>query len=316
MSKKYDQWVDLNEVPKQKTQTKKVPFKLILLILILVVVIGGGYLVYDKFISTISFKNNAKVNNDENKKNNTDQTKDDNNDKEDEKKTISKKKYIKDAEYQSEGLKESYFYYKEKMSPSDIVVPYLNLETESAKEFNKEIKDLYREFIEMYISFSNEGLSLKINETESYNYIKTNYTYTQENNIISILIKVNRTSRGSSEVVEYYSFNYDIKKDKILSFEDLCDKLNISYEDAIKKSNKILEITFNQQFELSNTPTDKEQKEIQEYINLNKEYFKTQIDNKTIQGFIDKNNKLKIILYNEHPFGGSGFYEEIVTINE
>jgi len=40
-----------------------------------------------------------------------------------------------------------------------------------------------------------------------------------------------------------------------------------------------LEITFNQQFELSNTPTDKEQKEIQEYINLNKEYFKTQIDN-------------------------------------
>ena len=115
MSKKYDQWVDLNEVPKQKMQTKKVPFKLILLILILVVVIGGGYLVYDKFISTISFKNNAKVNNDENKKNNTDQTKDDNNDKEDEKKPISKKKYIKDAEYQTEGLKESYFYYKEKI---------------------------------------------------------------------------------------------------------------------------------------------------------------------------------------------------------
>lgn len=299
---------ELNFNEEIKPKKSKLP-----IIIIGIVLIGAiaatSFIVYKQVFTDKTVDNTAKET--ENK------TKDDNKEQEEiPKEEIQNKEYVIDATYKYNVTKSEYHYYKDIMKSSDIVVPYLNIKTKEAENINDEIKKLYEYFMEMYEDFSSEELDLNVDETESYDYIKTKYSYTIKNDIISILIEVERTGRGSSEAEEYYAFNYDLKEEKKLSLKELCNKLEINYDNTLKKVNEQIETTFNKTF-FSEVEADEEEKAMQiEYIAENKNYFNNQIKDNKVTSYIDKNNQLNIKVYNEHPFGGCGFYYDTLTITK
>lgn len=224
-------------------------------------------------------------------------------------KTEKETQYVIDANYKAEVTKESYKFYKETIKITDLVFPYLNMETSAANEINQEIKKLYDEYVEMYEGFSNENLDYNENETESFDYVRTDYSYTINNEIVSIVIKVDRTGRGSSQAEEYYTFNYDLKEDKRISFNDLVQKYNLNITDINNIVYKKIETSITNTYE-----GYENQQELNEYNTQNKEYYKKSIQNNNSLIYIDEENKLNILVYIEHPCGGSGFYYEKVTI--
>lgn len=301
------QWTDLNTIG--ETEPKKPKFiKILISILVILLIAGGLFFGYKKFTEKNEYKENSQIKDSE--KDNKVET-NENKEPKDE-----PKEYVYDAKYKKEGLKESYLFFEKQVKLSEIVVPYLNVDTPEAEEINKEIKALFEEFIEMYDEYSQEDTSAEENGTGSFDYIKSNQSYTIQNDIISILIKVNRTGRGSSEAIEYYTFNYDLKAKKRLNLEDVCHKLNLNYEEAIKKVDEDLETSFENTFESDVIPSEEDKKEIAEYIELNKETFTNQLKDKKVKIYIDEKNQLNILVLNEHPFGGCGFYYDFVAITK
>lgn len=277
-------------------------FKLFLILFLVFVLISGSFFVVYKYvILKEDLESSSEINNSHQDKNNNDAL------------PVEPKDYITDASYKIDNAKDSYYFYEELVRASDIVVPYLNIDAPAAQKINNEIKDLYENFMNMYNEFSQENLNLDLDNTESYDYIKSKYTYTINNDLLSILIKVSYTGRGSSVAEDYYAFNYDMKENKTLFLEDLCKRYGIIYEDAIKKVNETLDISFDKNFDFVDFSSLELREESDEYIKLNKEYFANQVKNKKENVYIDETNQLNIIVLNEHPFGGCGFYSDFIV---
>lgn len=310
-----NKWEDLTITEEQKHK-KSIVIKILISILVISLIAGGVFFSYKKFFDK---KDNVEITDSKNDKKEEEKENKEEQEEESSPKQIkidNDKEYVYDAEYKVAGLKESYMYFETRVNLSDIVVPYLNVNTPAASEINKEIKDLFDEFTEMYDMFSKSDTSSETDGSGSFDYIKSNYTYTINNDIISILIKVNRTGRGSSEAEEYYTYNYDLKSEKSINLEDICKSLNLNYKEALNKVNEDIENTFENTFELESIPTEEEKAERAEYIKLNKEKFNNDVNNNKVKFYIDENNKLNIVVLNEHPFGGCGFYSDFVTITK
>ena len=100
----------------------------------------------------------------------------------------------------------------------DIVVPFVNINSESVTKVNDEIKDLYDSLIEEY----------KNNLVSTDSYVKSNYTYIIYNDIVSLLIKITR-NENNKEIYEYKTYNIDLNDKSILTYSNL-------YKNARRKS--------------------------------------------------------------------------------
>lgn len=295
-----DRWIDLTGVG-DSTPKKKNPFLKIFIVIIVLCALGGaGYYTYQEFIVKKDIKSNSDV--DDTQKNQEEK---------EEQTPLENKDYVIDATYEAKVIEGTNTSYSEMYKVSDIVVPYLNIETNEAKEINNEIKKLYDEFIERYNAISQVEVIPRQGEYWKYDYIKTSYKYTDQNNIISILIKVELTGRGGSEAEEYYAFNYDLKEEKRLYLLDLCNKFNLNYDSTLKQVNEALDKSLIKTFEL----TEPISEEFIEFIKENKENFNEELKNKKENIYIDENNQLNVITLNNHPTG-SGFYYEFVAITK
>lgn len=177
----------------------------------------------------------------------------------------------------------------------DIVVPYININSESARELNAKIEQLYFQLAENF----RQNL-----ETDNTSYVKSEYRIYINSDILSILIIV--TNGNIDEEIEtYFAYNIDLSTLEILSYEDIyqqCGFTNIDIDNNIKDT---IQIHFNN---IDDWP-DNEDKSV--YINTSIENYQNAVNNNTIQYFIDLNRKLNVVVAIQIP---TGIYNKILIV--
>lgn len=265
---------------------------IIIVILILIIAIMG----------TVIIKNYYSTNNEKKIQNNTKGTK-----------VINKidinKEYVYDAGYNNKDVKDSYVdFWKTNRYASDLVFPYLNINTDIAKQINDEIKKIYDEVILEY---------KEISETDgTYSWIFSNYYYNIYNDIISIVIDVEYSGTDVAQHT-YYTYNYDLKNNSNLSYKELYNQLKDRDYDIKFDDNNINELV--KQAIKNNVNSF-------HYIqDLYKEYFESDLENSykdyeeslsnnKLLYFVDSYGRLNIITKIYYP-AGVGHSYEITTVN-
>lgn len=190
----------------------------------------------------------------------------------------SERDLVYDAEYTSEIDNTSYKSdaTEETYSTDNIVVPYININSEDVTLMNNQIKSLYNEFISIYSECLNSPW-----------YIKTNYkTYTNKN-VLSLLIE--KETGGTYEPEKtYYSYNLNLSDLKEMSYSDLCSYIGKSREDV---NNKI-EHGIKKYMETLNPTIWDENNKIDYYIKQSVDNYNQSVENKDIQAIINENNRL------------------------
>jgi len=163
----------------------------------------------------------------------------------------------------------------EKYSIDDIVVPYIDIDSEDAKKINNEIEKVNNKLIEKFEDFANED--------ETMGYVKANYKSYVNDNILSILITV---EEGDTylPIYTYYTYNFDLTTSKLYNYTDVCKKFSYT-EENIK--NKLKE-SIGKQEELVGLDEDTKLKSINKSI----KYYEELVKDNTIKYYLDDNEKL------------------------
>lgn len=291
-----------NKIVKEK---KGNPGLIILIVFLSILVIGlSCYLVFGKFIGNTNNENNKTAEKTENKK------------KEETKKMISKidesKKWVYDAEYEKNVDVEEYTttfgntYYAK-----DIVVPYVNINSDDAKAANDEIKEAFDEIIKRY----NNGVEAKVTYIDICNY-ETNIN----NNVLSLIFTY---GFGGTSVVHpiYMAYNFNLETGKELTYEETYklagftkDTIQKAAEEAIKE--KVTE-------ETKDYPYFNDEKGFDYYLNNSINNYNNSVNEKKIidkytineiEYFLSTDNKLNIIVTLNLPVDTMHF-DTVITLN-
>lgn len=202
------------------------------------------------------------------------------------------KEWVYDANYDLKTDKESYYVYDNTklISKSDLIVPYINIDSDEAKEINQEIYKIYEDLIDKF----NKNLK------EEIWFTIVNYKTYIKNDILSVVITTE--SAGTSvPIFDYYTYNFDLKNGKLLSYKDVYKLLEFDEKSINNKANNAIENALSKEY------TDGTNFEI--YKNQSINNYKTSVNENTIKYFIDENQKLNIVvkLEMETQQGGSNY---------
>lgn len=140
--------------------------------------------------------------------------------------------YVYDASYDNAGYEESYTNENGTVYLSDLVVPYINIESDDAKKSNEEIKDLYSRILNAYKSYNTSTKSMKLS---------INYNYFCTGKILSVVI----TYRGfASEIEEYKTFNFDLKDGHLLTYKEVYERFGFDSNSIREKLDLIIKDKF------------------------------------------------------------------------
>lgn len=214
------------------------------------------------------------------------------------------KQLVYDAEY-TYGDLEGKTYISKSMektySLEDIVVPYININSDDAIKANKEIQQLFEECAE----FFKQEL-----EGEQTWYNIANYKTYSNDKILSILITV-QSGGTDVENYEYYTYNFNLENLKMISYETAYNKagfssnnINSKVENAITNCEKLLNLTDSDCPEGTNRNT---------YINNSIKNYKDSIIDNSIKYFIDENGELNVIVKIEIP-AGIGKFDTVILV--
>lgn len=110
---------------------------------------------------------------------------------------------------------------KENSYDMNLNIPYINIDSETIKAYNEEIKQTYEEKAE------------NILQAESGNTIYTlQYEATIENNILSLIIRSNLKEGASAQRLIVQTFNYDLKNNKEITLEELIELKQLNVHDV------------------------------------------------------------------------------------
>lgn len=109
----------------------------------------------------------------------------------------------------------------------NVNLPYININNESAKKFNKEIENTFKEKAE------------EITKSTNRNVIYTvKYKASIENDIMSLIIYSDLKQEASAQRVIIQTFNYNLKNDKELTLEDTIENYKLKKDEVQDKINK------------------------------------------------------------------------------
>lgn len=205
------------------------------------------------------------------------------------------KDYTYNATYAIKNLASSYTNDKKTVRYlKDIVVPYVNINSDDAKSVNKEIEQLHSELISSYKEYL---------ESNKVFYVKSKYDSYTNGNILSILITI---TSGGTDVPrkDYKTYNFNLETLKLVNYSDLytsknytSDTINISVENEILKH-------INAEIADANMPENETKGT---YIDASVKNYKDSIKDNSIKYFIDAKNKLNIIVNIVIPAGAGEF---------
>lgn len=136
------------------------------------------------------------------------------------------------ADYQTSGLPLYYTTYgKYTHYLQDIVLPYININSEDARRANEEIEELYNLLISRY----REGIDDELTFIDI-----CDYEYTHYDNVGSVLITY---GIGFTSIVHpvYVAYNFDLDTGELLSFEEIYEKVGITSEEINVKVKQAIE---------------------------------------------------------------------------
>lgn len=261
------------------------------IILIIITILIVGVIVYGYAYFLKKAKNQEKVNVEENKTTNVvNQNKEEKEEKELEEeieqekindvKTYNKDEIVYNADYKNDLEKTSYKTLGEDTySVKDIIVPYIKMESNEIEKINNEIEKIYQDLVKKFKGFANEE--------ETMGYVKASYSSYLNDNILSLVLTIEE-GETYLPIYTYYTYNIDLSTLELLSYTDICDKLN--YEKQ-KIENKMKEIITTQE-EIAGL--DEASKT--DCINKSIDYYKEEQENNTLRYYIDNNKKLNVVI--------------------
>lgn len=205
------------------------------------------------------------------------------------------KPWVYDADYNLPTEKESYMGYADEskeVKASDLIVPYININTKAAKTANEEIYGIYERLIEVFNDNAATGIWFTEVEYETY----------ENDNIISVVIIV--TSAGTGVPMEfYYTYNFDTENGKLLSYDDVYKTLGYTDENIETKVKEAIKSRITKYNIGDNS-----------YIEQSITNYNTSVENKKIAYFIDSNKKLNVEVTLSVPVE-TGTLVELITLD-
>lgn len=222
---------------------------------------------------------------------------------------------VYDASYELPTKVESYCIYdcSERIYAKDLVVPYINIDSDYAREVNQEIYDLYKELIDIYNGNAEVG---------SLWYTLVHYDYYIFDNILSVVIT---TTSGGTDVdyYEYYVYVFDLDNGEKATYEEVyseanigSDHIDILVKDAITSimreelkglKDPIIDTGDGGYFPFETNFDTFNDESINNYL--------TSVQNGTLRYFLDGSGKLNIIVALSIPVG-VGVFDTIITIDQ
>ena len=119
----------------------------------------------------------------------------------------------------------------------NVVLPIININSEIIKKYNKEIENVFKSKLESVL------------ETENKNIVySTEYVASVNNDILSLMIRSNLKEGTSAQRTIIQTYNYDIKRDKELTLEEVLknnsldeNKISQTIKNEIEKSQQKVE---------------------------------------------------------------------------
>lgn len=228
----------------------------------------------------------------------------------------SNKDWVYAAEYEKNIEAESYTTeFEETYYASDIVVPYININSDDAKSANEEIKMVFDDAIKIFNEGTNDGLSY-VDECNYESYV--------DDNILSVLITY---GTGATSVVHpsYYAYNFDLKTGNKLTYEDVYQiagfstaEIESKVEEAIINKMKEMLADFSEDalndvisfYEPENT-SDISGFEFLKNRGVNE--YKNSVNTNSLRYFLSTDGKLNIIVTLSIP-ADTGEFDTIITI--
>ena len=261
----------------------------ITLLIVIIVILSALCVLFAT--GTISFNSNKVNDNDVNENIN------DNNNANSISKLDSNKEWVYDANYNLPTNKDSYYGHSDHsklIKASDLVVPYINIDSEDAKKTNQEIYKLYEDLINKFNENLKEEIWFTLVEYKTYS----------NNNIISVVITTE--SAGTYlPMYNYYTYSFNLETGKLLSYNDAYKIAGLNESNITDKATQVVTNTLRQKYSNGD--------DFDIYNNKSINNYKTSVNNNTIKFFIDGNKKLNIIVTLEIPTG-RGQFDTIITV--
>ena len=242
---------------------------LVIVIIILgILILGlGGYIVYEHRDSNRHDENVTQQNPD--------------NESNDTLKLDNDKEWVYDATYDLKTDRESYYGYSDHsklIQASDLVVPYININSDSAKKANEEIYRLYENLIHTF----NDNLKNEVSFT------LVHYQTYFNDNVVSVVI-ITESSGTDVSVEKYYTYNFNLDNGNLLTYQDGYQFAGFDDSHITSLVNQSITSTLKSRY--SNL-TD-----FDTYNAKSIDHYNTSVEDGTIQFFIDKNKKLMLHSY-------------------
>ena len=278
-----------------------------LLIILLVVFIFislalGGFVFYDKVLKNHINNPIENLNNRDYDDDDFDDYYDDDNNYNGNNNYVSKiapsKYWIYHATYDKNVLANSYEIAYKTYYAKDIIVPFINIDSNDASKANDEIKEVF----DKAINFYNEGVENKIN------FVSIDYEKFIDNNIASVNLWY---GKGGTDVIrpDYYTYTFDLTTGKMMSFEELYQKFDLNKNQVDMKIKEEITDEVNDIFEDSfrdkNSTT---------YINESIDNYEKNLEDNTLKYFVNDDGELCIIARLSIP-AGAGYQDTIFEID-
>ena len=208
--------------------------------------------------------------------------------------------WVYDANYEKDITVDSYeTEFGEVYNAKDIIVPFINIDSEDAVEANDEIKQIFDSAINNF----NSGVSDKMTYVDECSYKE--YI---NNNKLSVVVTY---GVGATDVVhpEYYTYNFDLENGNEFSYEEAyayagLDSTNI--DDNVKNA---IRYKMKERFGSALVGED-----FENYTNRSIENYENSLKDNTIKYFINEKGNLNIIVTLEAPVGRETF-DTIVEVH-
>lgn len=141
--------------------------------------------------------------------------------------------YVYDAKYDSEGYDESYTNSNGTVYLHDLIVPYINIDSDDAKKSNEEIEKLYTGILSVYKSNKN---SMRPRD------LSVNYKSYRTDNVLSVVI----TYKGyiSNDYEYYMTFNFDLRDGHLLTYKEAYERFGYDSNSIREKIDLIIRDKF------------------------------------------------------------------------
>lgn len=100
-------------------------------------------------------------------------------------------------------------------------IPYINIDNETIKKYNEEIKQTFEEKAESVLQSENENIIYSVQ-----------YQATIENDILSLIIRANLKESSSPQRLIMQTFNYDLKNNQEITLEDMINYKQLNMDDV------------------------------------------------------------------------------------